>query len=81
MHLLDLLGQHPVGCRAGADTLERLEQISAPQLGFPHDVMTGEDMIGLVYGDQWRQIVDHRRASRRPVNDDDRLAPVTAPRR
>lgn len=65
----------------GADTLERLDRISAPKLGFPHDVMADEDMIGLVYGDQWRRIVDHRRGSRRPVNDDDRLAPVTAPRR
>ncbi|MFH8533838.1 aldo/keto reductase [Streptomyces tendae] len=42
--------------------LRRLAEISAPELGFPHDVMAGEDMTSLVYGDQWRQVVDHRRA-------------------
>ncbi|MEV6592523.1 aldo/keto reductase [Streptomyces acidicola] len=51
------------------DALHRLDEISAPRLGFPHDVMAGEDMIGLTYGDQWRQVTDHRRASCRPVND------------
>ncbi|GAA1974779.1 aldo/keto reductase [Amycolatopsis minnesotensis] len=56
------------------DALRRLDEISTPDLGFPHDVMAGEDMIGLAYGDQWRQVADHRRASRRPVNDNDRLA-------
>jgi aryl-alcohol dehydrogenase-like predicted oxidoreductase len=56
------------------DALHRLDEISAPQLSFPHDVMGGEDMIGLAYGDQWRQVTDHRRASRRPVNDNQRLA-------
>lgn len=56
------------------EALRRLDEISAPQLGFPHDVMSGEDMIGLAYGDQWRQVSDHRRASRRPVNDNQRLA-------
>lgn len=56
------------------DTLRRLDEISAPELAFPHDVMAGEDMIGLVYGDQWRQVVDRRRASRRPVNDNPRPA-------
>lgn len=65
----------------GQDVLDRLDGISAPRLGFPHDVMAGDDMIGFAYGDQWRQVVDHRRASRRPVNDDDRLAAVTAPSR
>jgi aryl-alcohol dehydrogenase-like predicted oxidoreductase len=56
------------------EVLKRLDEISAPEPGFPHDVMAGEDIIRLVYGDQWRQVVDHRRASRRPVNDNDRLA-------
>ncbi|MFD0311003.1 aldo/keto reductase [Streptomyces sp. NPDC127119] len=56
------------------DALSRLDEISAPELGFPHDVMAGEDMIGLVYGDTWRQVVDRRRASRRPVNDNEQLA-------
>lgn len=56
------------------DALSRLDEISAPRLGFPHDVMAGEDMIGLAYGDQWRQVTDHRRASRRPVNDNQQLA-------
>ncbi|GAA4544545.1 aldo/keto reductase [Amycolatopsis samaneae] len=56
------------------DVLRRLDEVSAPELGFPHDVMAGEDMIGLVYGDQWRQVTDRRRASRRPVNDNDRYA-------
>jgi len=55
-------------------TLRRLDELSAPVLGFPHDVMRGEDMIGLAYGDQWRQVTDHRRASRRPVNDNPALA-------
>lgn len=56
------------------DVLRRLDEISAPELGFPHDVMAGEDMIGLTNGDQWRQVTDRRRASRRPVNDNDRPA-------
>ncbi|MFE7068825.1 aldo/keto reductase [Streptomyces sp. NPDC057620] len=56
------------------DALSRLDEISVPELGFPHDVMAGEDMIGLVYGDRWRQVVDRRRASRRPVNDNEKLA-------
>ncbi|GGP68268.1 aldo/keto reductase [Saccharothrix coeruleofusca] len=55
------------------EVLRGLDEISAPELGFPHDVMAEEDMIGLVYGDQWRQVADRRRASRRPVNDDHRL--------
>lgn len=55
------------------DVLRRLDEISAPTLGFPHDVMAGEDMIALAYGDQWRQVVDQRRASRRPVNDNEQL--------
>lgn len=55
-------------------TLRRLDELSAPVLGFPHDVMRGEDMIGLAYGDQWREVTDHRRASRRPVNDNPALA-------
>ncbi|MDQ7810310.1 aldo/keto reductase [Amycolatopsis sp. A133] len=55
------------------DALHRLDEISAPELGFPHDVMAGEDMTGLVYGDQWRDVVDHRHASRRAVNDNVRL--------
>ncbi|KAA0939326.1 aldo/keto reductase [Streptomyces apricus] len=56
-----------------ADALRRLDDAGAPDLAFPHDVMAGEDMIDLVYGDKWRQVVDHRRASRRPVNDNERL--------
>jgi aryl-alcohol dehydrogenase-like predicted oxidoreductase len=56
------------------DVLRRLDEVSAPHLSFPHDVMGGDDMIGLTYGDQWRQVADHRRASRRPLNDDQRLA-------
>jgi aryl-alcohol dehydrogenase-like predicted oxidoreductase len=56
------------------DALRRLNEISAPRLSFPHDVMSGEDMIGLTYGDKWRQVADHRRASRRPVNDNETLA-------
>jgi aryl-alcohol dehydrogenase-like predicted oxidoreductase len=56
------------------EALRRLDEISAPELSFPHDVMAGEDMIGLTYGDQWRQVTDRRRASRRPVNDNDRYA-------
>lgn len=56
------------------DVLRRLDELSAPRLGFPHDVMSGEDMIALAYGDQWRQVADRRRASRRPVNDNHQLA-------
>jgi len=56
------------------EALRRLDEISAPELSFPHDVMAGEDMIGLTYGDQWRQVTDRRRASRRPVSDNDRYA-------
>ncbi|MGI5440452.1 aldo/keto reductase [Streptomyces shenzhenensis] len=56
------------------EALERLDVASAPELGFPRDVMAGEDMIGMVYGSNWRETVDGRRASRRPVNDDVRLA-------
>ena len=67
--------------RLDAEALRRLDEISAPQLGFPHDVMAGDDMIGLVYGNQWRQTVDGRRASRRPINDNTSLAHVTEPRR
>jgi aryl-alcohol dehydrogenase-like predicted oxidoreductase len=57
-----------------ADALRRLDEISAPDLGFPHDVMGGEDMIGLTYGDQWHQVSDHRLVSRRPIDDIRRLA-------
>ncbi|MCT2582973.1 aldo/keto reductase [Actinophytocola gossypii] len=39
-----------------AETLGRLDEISAPEPTFPHDVMAGEDMTSLAYGDQWRQV-------------------------
>ncbi|MFD5446532.1 aldo/keto reductase [Streptomyces tendae] len=79
--LLGATGEQQLTANLGAadvtlddEALRRLDETSAPELGFPHDVMAGEDMIGLVYGDQWRQVVDHRRASRRPVNDNPQLA-------
>ncbi|SNY74516.1 aldo/keto reductase [Paractinoplanes atraurantiacus] len=44
----------------GDDVLRRLDQVSAPPPTFPHDVMAGEDMTSLTYGDQWRHIDDRR---------------------
>jgi aryl-alcohol dehydrogenase-like predicted oxidoreductase len=48
------------------DALRVLDEISAPEPGFPRDVMAGEDMIALTYGDQWRQVDG---ASRGPGGD------------
>jgi aryl-alcohol dehydrogenase-like predicted oxidoreductase len=46
-----------------ADAVRRLDEISAPRLVFPHDVMAGEDMIAMTLGDQWRQIVPGMRGA------------------
>ncbi|WP_203842927.1 aldo/keto reductase [Winogradskya humida] len=45
------------------DALRRLDEVSAPVHGFPHDVMAGEEMTAFVYGDEWRKVVS------RPVPD------------
>lgn len=48
----------------------RAPEGDSTELEFPHDFLKGEDMFGLVYGGQWRQIFDRRRALSTPVNDD-----------
>lgn len=57
-----------------AEAMKRLDKASAPEPSFPRDVMAEDDMIELVYGDRWQEVIDRRRASRRPVNDDGQLA-------
>lgn len=65
--LLGATGEDQLRANLGAadvvlddDVLRRLEEISAPRLGFPHDVLAGEDMIDLIRGDRWRDVVGRR---------------------
>ncbi|MCI2422258.1 aldo/keto reductase [Saccharopolyspora sp. K220] len=49
--------------------LARLDELSAPTLGFPHDFVRKEWTTIAAYGDQWREVDDRRTTVRRYVND------------
>jgi aryl-alcohol dehydrogenase-like predicted oxidoreductase len=53
------------------DQLTRLDELSRPTLGFPHDVLRTERITVSGYGDQWREVDDRRTTVRRAVNDAD----------
>jgi len=36
--------------------LQRLDEISAPELGFPHDFLSSDSIRGLVYGDTFDRL-------------------------
>jgi hypothetical protein len=52
-----------------ADHLARLEKVSAPTLGFPHEFLRHPAITNVVYGDRWQAIEDRRTTARRTVND------------
>src|SRR5439155_14566472 len=39
-----------------ADQMERLDEVSEIELGFPHDFLAGENIRDLVYGGMWERI-------------------------
>ncbi|MFD2467499.1 aldo/keto reductase [Amycolatopsis silviterrae] len=57
---LDLTGEH----------LARLDKVSAPSLGFPHEFLRHPAITEVVYGDRWQDIEDRRSTTRRAVNDE-----------
>jgi aryl-alcohol dehydrogenase-like predicted oxidoreductase len=55
---------------------ERLDRVSAIELGFPHDFLRGEPMPKtIVYGEGWKQVDDRRFTVRRVPADDPDLLP------
>ncbi|MBW4717187.1 aldo/keto reductase [Saccharothrix sp. SC076] len=65
--LLDNLGSLDV--RLDHEQTARLDKISAPSLGFPHDFLRHPIITEVVYGDRWREVEDRRDTVRRSVND------------
>lgn len=61
------------------DQLARLNEVSAPPLGFPHDLVRTERITAFAYGDRWREVDDRRTTVRRVPND--ALDMVTEPER
>lgn len=63
--LRDNLGS--LGVTLDAEQLRRLDDASAPSLGFPHDLL--RQSTPMIYGDRWQEIDDSRTTVRRSVND------------
>ncbi|MEK8145619.1 aldo/keto reductase [Streptomyces sp. M10(2022)] len=49
----------------GRDSVERLDEVSAVPLGFPHDFLREPGIRQTVYGDRWADIDDRRSMGRR----------------
>ncbi|MFB9463853.1 aldo/keto reductase [Streptomyces cinereospinus] len=58
-----------VDVRLDADAVARLDEVSAPALGFPHDFVREPDITRNIYGDRWAEIDDRRSTHRRTVHD------------
>ena len=58
-HILDNLGALDV--RLEPEHIARLEQIGRLQLGFPHDFLNSDNVHGLVFGDTFGLIDNHRK--------------------
>jgi aryl-alcohol dehydrogenase-like predicted oxidoreductase len=52
---------------------ERLDRVSAVDMGFPHDFLRGDAVRGIVYGERWRDVDDRRFTARRVPGDDPEL--------
>ena len=52
-----------------ADQLARLNKVSMPTLGFPHDLTRTEQVTAFAYGDRWRDVDDRRTTVRRAPSD------------
>jgi aryl-alcohol dehydrogenase-like predicted oxidoreductase len=73
--LEDSLGS--VAVTLSADQLARLNALSEPTLGFPHELLRTDQITAYAYGDRWRDVDDRRTTVRRAPNDD--LDAVHAP--
>ncbi|GAA3636160.1 aldo/keto reductase [Streptomyces chitinivorans] len=56
-----------LGVELGAEAVERLDEVSAVSLGFPHDFLRDPGVVRAVYGDRWADIEDRRSPLRRPA--------------
>jgi len=45
-----------------AEHLARLDKVSAIELGFPHEFLSSESILDIVFGGTYDQIDNHRRA-------------------
>ncbi|MEV0070499.1 MULTISPECIES: aldo/keto reductase [unclassified Amycolatopsis] len=52
-----------------ASRVARLDELSRPSLGFPHDVLRSDRIKASTYGDQWGSVDDRRTTVRRTVAD------------
>ncbi len=50
-----------LGWSLNDDQLQRLAEVSAIDLGFPHDFLTGENVVKMLLGDSWLKIDNHRK--------------------
>lgn len=55
----DALGS--LGVTLEASHLERLEEVSAIELGFPNDFLSSENVLDLVHGETYERLINHRR--------------------
>ncbi|MFI9248833.1 aldo/keto reductase [Streptomyces sp. NPDC053069] len=55
--------------RLDADAVQRLDEVSAVPLGFPHDFLREPPVTRNVYGDRWPGIQDRRSTYRRTAHD------------
>ncbi|MFI8438877.1 aldo/keto reductase [Streptomyces sp. NPDC079020] len=65
--LTDNLACLDVGLDPGA--VERLDEVSAVPLGFPHEFLRAPDIRETVYGDRWADIDDRRSTYRRTTDE------------
>ncbi|MGW5646075.1 aldo/keto reductase [Saccharopolyspora sp. NPDC003752] len=49
--------------------LDRLDEVSRVELGFPHDFVRSDAITPVIYGDRWEEIDDRRRTVRRTPHD------------
>lgn len=65
--LADNLGS--VDVRLDADAVARLDEVSAVDLGFPHDFVREPAVVRNIYGDRWADIDDRRSGYRRTATE------------